>query len=421
MKKTAIIIAFLLSLTLAPQPAEGSRFLSPKSPGFEIDTIYNDDVFISGFRIKFDSQVYGDLFSFSYEIVQTDSIMGSFMAFARSVQNLGPVGGSFRAFAQTMSCNATVGRNLLMFGQEINVGPQAVIGMNADLAGANVVSQGTITNNLVIKAHMAVVSGFIGGNLQFEGDSLTINPNTVISGDLIYSSPERAVIGAGTVISGKTDWKKMEDIEKPDRRDSGGGFWGALTWVVSLKGYLILASFMSLAVLAMNLIPFPAWLGVAFFWAAMVLCGNVVIFMARKRASAAERVIGERLFPSMGLGFIIFFLTPMVSLVLFFTALASPLAVALIMVFGIATFVGSIYISLFIGRRICGIFSTGGANTPGYLCYTIGMTVLLAVSLIPYLGYIVVLAALMTGLGGLVQTFWGPRAEREPVQPAVTV
>jgi hypothetical protein len=79
------------------------------------------------------------------------------------------------------------------------------------------------------------------------------------------------------------------------------------------------------------------------------------------------------------------------------------------MLFGIAIFAGGIYASLHLGRRVCGIFGSSSGNTPGYLCFTIGMTILLALSFIPVLGYIIILAALMAGLGSLAQTFWGER------------
>ncbi|HBC47890.1 MAG TPA: hypothetical protein DCZ43_12650, partial [candidate division Zixibacteria bacterium] len=99
MIKLAAKIVLALAICCALKPAWGTTFLNSKSPSYEVDTLYEDDVFITGARIKFDSRVYGDLFSFSYEIVQTDSVTGNFMALGYSVQNLAPVVGSFRGMA----------------------------------------------------------------------------------------------------------------------------------------------------------------------------------------------------------------------------------------------------------------------------------------------------------------------------------
>jgi hypothetical protein len=406
--KSFVKTAFIL-LALIFDQAWGTKFINFEKPGYQIDTVYFDDIFISGFKVKFDSKVYGDLFSFSYEIVQTDSIDGNFMAFARSVQNLGTVTGSFRAFGQKLSCNSDVGRNLLLGGQEINVGPAAKIYRDADLGGKTVVFQGVIDGNLKIGGRIAVVSGTIGGNLEFSGDSLTINPNTVINGDVNYDSPARAAISDAATINGQVNWKKTE-VEAEDTK-KGGGFWSAITWIGSARGFLAWNIFSSLVALVFILLPFPGWLVFVTFWVIMVASGNILLVITRTKAFATEGVLGRRFFPSMGLGFIIFFLTPVIAIVLFFTILLGPLALALSMLFGIAVFAGGIYACLYVGRRVCMLFSAGAKNSSGYLCYTIGMTALLILSIIPILGYLMILAALMTGVGGLAQTFWRPKAE----------
>jgi hypothetical protein len=404
MNKAALKIATLLILLIAPSIVSASKFLNPKSPGFEIDTVYNDDVYISGSMIKFDSKVYGDLFTFSYEMVQSDSILGNFMAFAYSVQNLGPVTGSLRAFGKTLSCNSSVGRNLLFFGQDINVGPQATIGKNAELKGDNIVFQGAVEGDLKIKGHIAFVSGNINGDLNFAGDSLNINPGTQIRGNLNYTSAQRAVIGDATVIGGQTNWNKPE-IEKPVPK-SKGGFWQALTWIISLKGYLIISILLYGLVLAGAIIHFPSWFLIIFLWIVLMVSGNILIWIAKPQARATEQILVQKLFPSMGLGFIVFFLAPILALILFFIGLTAPLGLILLIVFGVAVFCAGIFASLHAGRRICGIFNPASKSTPGYLCYSIGMTVILLLSHIPYLGYLFMLVVFMSGLGGLIQAAW---------------
>jgi hypothetical protein len=400
--------ALLLALGTFSSSAQATRFLNFERPGSQVDTIYDDDIFILGSKIKFDSKVDGDLFSFSFEIVQTDSIKGDLNVFAYSAQSLGPIAGSFRAFARTVSANADIQRNLLLFGQDVNVGPQTHIGKNADILGASVIFQGDIAGDLKIRAHMAVISGNIAGNLSFRGDSLAINPNTVIHGDLNYESPSRVAIAEGATIMGQTNWKKAEVSEKQEKK-GGRGFWGILVWLVSVRGYLLWSIILSLVIFGFSLIPFPSWIAVPALWLILAVSGNIAILLSRRKAAATERILANRVFPSMGLGFIFFLVTPIAILGLILTIVAAPLALILTMLFGIAIFAGGIYASLHLGRRVCGIFGSSSGNTPGYLCFTIGMTILLALSFIPVLGYIIILAALMAGLGSLAQTFWGER------------
>jgi hypothetical protein len=394
-----------------------TKFINFEHEASQVDTAYFDDIFLSGFKVRFDSKVYGDLFSFSYEMVQSDTIDGNFMAFAQTVQNLGPVTGSYRAFGRRISCNSDVGRNLLLAGQEINVGPGGRILRDADMAGANVVFQGAVEGTLKISAQMAVVSGTIGGDLIFKGDSLTISPNTVINGNVSYDSPSRATIGEAATIHGQVNWKKTEREKPAD--DAGGGFWAALIWIASIKGYLVWSIVSSLLILVFILIPFPTWLAALTFWFILAAAGNLTLLLTRSKAYATESVLRNRLFPSMGLGFIIFFMAPVIALVLFFTILLSPLALIITMLFGIAVFIGGIYASLYLGRSICVLLNPGARHSPGYLCFTIGMTILLLLSLIPILGYIIMFVVLMTSVGALVQALWRPRTEPIPAKAPV--
>jgi cytoskeletal protein CcmA (bactofilin family) len=409
MKTVALKIIVLLAIYAATNPAIATTFLNTKSPSFEVDTVYNDDVFISGARIKFDSRVNGDLVSLTYEMVQTDTIYGNFMALAYSVQNLGPVMGSYRAAGRIVSCNSDIGRNVLIAAQDINVGPASHIGRDADLAGASVVYQGDVKGNLKITSRMAIVSGHVTGNLIFKGDSLTINPNTIIDGGINYTSPVRVTIAPGAVITGKVNWEKEENV-KPQEQHKGN-FWTTLTWGISLRGYFIIMAIISILVIIPTLIPSLTWISPIVLWFILAVSGNVLILLARPKALAAQKILEARLFPSMGLGFIIFFLTPIIVMILFFTIIASPLAIILLMLFGVAMFAGGIIASLYVGRRICKIFSPASTNTPGFLCFTIGMSIILALSLIPILGYLLILVTLMSGLGGLAQTYLRNKTE----------
>ena len=210
-------------------------------------------------------------------------------------------------------------------------------------------------------------------------------------------------ITSGSVIKGNINWKKAETEQPKEKKKDN--FWTTLTWIISLRGYFIISSFLSIAIIVLTLIPFPSWVILIVLWFVLAVSGNVLILITRSRAMATIKVLDVRLFPSMGLGFIIFFLTPIVAMILFFTVLAAPLSPLIIMLLGVATFTGGIFASLYLGRRICRIFSSAAESTPGYLCYTIGMTAILLLSFIPILGYILVLLSFMTGLGGLVQTF----------------
>jgi hypothetical protein len=79
----------------------------------------------------------------------------------------------------------------------------------------------------------------------------------------------------------------------------------------------------------------------------------------------------------------------------------------MLLLFGVASFAGAIYATLFLGRRICLILNIGSRESTGYGCFSLGIVVLVALSFIPVLGYFIALIVVMMGLGGLTMAVYG--------------
>ena len=133
MRRFLSIWTLIIILTLIPVTVNATKFISFKGEGFLADTIYNDDLFITGNKIKMEGRVDGDLFAFCQEIVNSDTIAGSFNSLSANIQILGPVGQSFRGMGYSINCNSSIGRNILILGNEITIGPQAQIARNGDI------------------------------------------------------------------------------------------------------------------------------------------------------------------------------------------------------------------------------------------------------------------------------------------------
>ena len=105
---------YVFILSLIPGSVYATKFISIKGEGYLADTVYNDDLFITGNMIKLESRIDGDLFAFCQEIVHADTVVGSFNSFSFNAQILGPVEQSYRGWGYSINCNAPVGRNILI-------------------------------------------------------------------------------------------------------------------------------------------------------------------------------------------------------------------------------------------------------------------------------------------------------------------
>ncbi len=396
MKKILLNLALVSILTADPGSVLATQFLNPDEKGFKADSVYDDDIFLAGNRLKFDSKVRGDLFSFCYEIVQSDSINGNFNLFCYSIQSLGPVGGSFRSFSRYLSCNSTIGRNLLAFGQEITVGPNTEIGRDAHIFSESATFQGDVKGDLRAQTGQIVFSGSVGGDFVYEGAELVIGPDAVIDGDLIYTTPEKAEISSSARIDGEIRWTRAERKDAEDVSVLSAG--KVLAWFMSHRGYFLWLTFVSFVFFIVSAIPFPTILALPALLITLLISGNLFILFTKDLSSRTEKVLKKRMFPSIGLGFAILFLTPVISFVLLLTVFLGGM---LILIYGVACFAGGVYASLFIGRKICLVLNVGSESSAGYLCYSIGVFLLVVLSFIPVLGYLLSMLVIMMGLGGL--------------------
>jgi cytoskeletal protein CcmA (bactofilin family) len=391
-----------LTLLAAATNVNATLFLNPDKPDFKADSVYNDDVVLSGGTIKLDSRIEGDLIGFCYEIVESGSVDGNFNVFCYSVQDLGSVGGSLRAFARDISCNAPVGRNFIAFGQEINIGPDAVIGRDAHIFGQDVTVESQVNGNLEVEASRAELSGKVSGKFSFEGNELIIGPNAVIDGDLDYESPEKAEIPTSARITGEVRWTPSESKEK--KEPALFTVARVFSWLIPHRAYFLGLAFMSMIFFVGSAIPFPTGLAVFILWFTLLVSGNLLLLFTGGLSSRTEKVLKEKTLPSIGLGFAIMLLIPIVSLILLLTIFFGGMVILL---YGAACFVGAVYASLFIGRRICILLNIGSESSKGYGCYSLGVVVLVALSYIPIIGYLLSLLVVMMGLGGLALAIFG--------------
>lgn len=410
MRMTLRRLPVALVLLAISTNAGATLFLNPERPDFEADSVYSDDVILSGGTLKFDSRVEGDLIGFCYELVQSNSVGGNFNIFCYSVQGLGPVGGSLRGFARLISCNAPVGRNFIAYAQEINIGPDAVIGRDANIFGETVTIEGEIKGNLVVEAGRAELTGTVGDCFCFEGGELEIGPNAIINGDLTYESPDKAEIPSSARITGEIKWTPSESREK--REPALFTVARVFSWLIPHRAYFLGLTFISLLFFIGSAIPYPAGLSLFVLWISLLISGYLLLLFTGGLSARTEKVLKEKTLPSIGLGFAIMLLTPIVSLILLLTIFFGGMVILL---YGVACFVGAVYASLFIGRRICILLNIGSESSKGYGCYSLGVVVLVALSYIPIIGYLLSLLVVMMGLGGLALAVFGGEGKASPV------
>ena len=239
------------------------------------------------------------------------------------------------------------------------------------VASGDVRIAGEVDGDVAVFDGDVLVSGRIDGDLFTAAGKAHLLPSAEVTGDVQYGD-ERPQVALDARVHG--------DVTKEDFPDLGG----ALPWVAG----------------------FAFWLAITL--SALIL-GALLLLIAPRAADALEARSREKLGPTIAIGIAILIVLPLTAFLAAITLFGLPLAFGIglsLLPLGAIAYVVSAYV---LGRRM--------VKPPRHrmLAFAAGLGILRLLALVPILGLLVGLAALVFGLG-LIGAAIG--AAREPGAPA---
>ncbi|HWC48554.1 MAG TPA: polymer-forming cytoskeletal protein [Solirubrobacterales bacterium] len=232
---------------------------------------------------------------------------------------------------------------------------------------------GRVDGEVVVLAGDAIVSGRIDGDLSMASGTARLLPSAYVSGNVRYGD-ERPVVAGRAIVRG--------DVTKEGWNDWSGflPFVGVLLWLA---------------------------VGVS-----AALLGAFLLLIAPWAADAIEERSHERIGPVIAIGIAIAICVPVAAVIAAITVVGLPLAFAILLALLPLWAVAYVCSAWVLGRRL--VKPPRGR----ILAFLAGLGILRAIALIPILGGLVSLAAVVFGLG-LIGAAIG--AARRPRQPTPTV
>jgi cytoskeletal protein CcmA (bactofilin family) len=229
---------------------------------------------------------------------------------------------------------------------------------------------GRVDGDVVVLSGDVLVSGTVDGDLFAASGTARLLPSAEVTGDVGYGDEHPQVA---------LDARVHGDVSKQDWPDLGGLF---------------------------------TWIGGILFWLAisvsMLVLGGLLLLIAPRAADALEARSRERLGPTIAIGVAILIVLPVTAFIAAITIVGLPLALGVglaLLPLGAVAYVTAAYA---LGRRVL------KPPRERMLAFLVGLAILRAAALVPFLGALVGLAALVFGLG-LVGGAIG--AAREPADP----
>lgn len=231
---------------------------------------------------------------------------------------------------------------------------------------------GRVDGDVVLAAGDATVSGRIDGDLVTFGGQARLLPRAYVGGDVNYAD-ERPIVSGSAIVRG--------DVTKES--------WDGWDTFLPFVGAFFL------------------WLTIGI---SMAILGLLLLLIAPRAADALDARSRERIGPVIAIGVAIGICLPVAAAIALVTVVGIPLAFVLMLALlplAALAYVASAYA---LGRRMV------GEPRSRFWAFLAGLAVLRALALIPFLGFLVGLAAAVFGLG-LLGAAIGAARDPEP-EPA---
>ncbi len=312
-------------------------------------------------------------FGKNVKVLADETIAGGLVAAGANVEILGKVEGGLKA----------CGANVLSSG-DVQGGVWA--------CGANVALAGRYHGKVKAASANLTLSGTFDGDVKVRAARITVTPTTVIKGNLIYASAD-IVVQKGARIRGEVVQRQVM-VEKQ--------------WIEKWTRQGLKA-----------MIP----IGI-FFWliaiAALIIVGLIIYYIFPKRTNAVINTISLTPWKNLWYGFVFLVVVPIAIVVSFITVVGIPTGIIAGLLYGIALYISSIYMGVWIGRKILGYIKKSMA-TAFFWPLVVGTIIIGLLTLIPFLGCLLRLVIILFALGAMWLVMWKSipsraqrRAQRRP-------
>jgi hypothetical protein len=322
----------------------------------------NDDIYAGAGTINIEGTVNGNVIAGGGTITVSGNITRDLIVGGGTINVTGHVGGSIIAAGGNLTLSGPVEHDIVVTGGMIDIASGATIGRDLLVAGGTATVSAPVTRRVQMSSGSLTLKNHVGGDVRGRVDHLKLD-GAQIGGNLDYTSNNAVERVNGARVAGTTTRHTPTDRGG----DAGNGFLG---WLRELIGLFAL--------------------------------GLILIFLLPGIATRAIDMLRAQPWPSLGIGAAILIVTPIVALIVFILGLLIGgwwLGALLIPIWLLILAVGYVVSAFLLGRLLFARLGWSGYHDA--LALLGGLFVLTVLGLLPVLGGLVGLAAVIFGAGAL--------------------
>ncbi|MFZ0412381.1 MAG: polymer-forming cytoskeletal protein [Candidatus Acidiferrales bacterium] len=359
----AVVMAAMLA-ALSVAPAASAADVKHGDPNFTLPAgqVVNTDLIVYANSTRIDGDVNGDVIAWSESVTINGHVKGDVLAFGNEVRINGPVDGNVRVCAHMISIESAVARNVMIWAGQIDLDETSSVGGSVTVGADDAILRGRIAGDVLAAGDSIEVFGSLGRDARVHAGRLTIGPAAAIAGSLKYSGRNQPDISSSAKLASQPDVTILKNSHRPDY-SSPRYYWHQIL-----------------------------------FWGARFVFGLAILLIVPGLffdASAACRRIG----PALGFGILFTIATPIVAVLVCITIVGLGVGIAGALLYAIALYSARVFIAAWLGERLMGA-APGIAAAIGRLA--VGLAIIQALTMLPFIGFVVAALAAVWGLGGLV-------------------
>jgi cytoskeletal protein CcmA (bactofilin family) len=297
---------------------------------------------------------------------------GAIVSVAGQSQNMYVVGGR-------VSVDARVGGKLSIAGARVVIGPRTEVTGVTRIASAEVVFSGSSRGAAEFYADTVQINGRIAGNLRVRARSVSLAKGAIVDGDAVFETLDEPQIDVGATIRGRQT-VTMPMRHQVDRRNI------FVTWGAA----------------------------VLFGVGAGLVLGIILLIAARPFVERAIDAVRDAPVRSALVGLAVFILVPLVASLIMVTVVGIPIGLLILLAFPLAVAIGLVLAAFGLADRILNRDRAERSAGGQFVSLLVGVIILAVVGLIPILGFVVGVLALLVGLGALWQALRTRAFDRDP-------
>jgi hypothetical protein len=360
----AIVIAALFAWL--PLPASAADLRQGTDVTVARTETVNDDIYAGAGTVNIEGTVNGNVIAGGGTITVSGTITRDLIVGGGTINVTGHVGGSIIAAGGNLTINGPVAQDIVVTGGMIDIGSGATIGRDLVVAGGTATVSAPVSRRVQMSSGSLTLRNHVGGDVRGRVDHLKLD-GAQIGGNLDYTSNNSVERVNGARVAGTTT------RHTPTDQGGGGAANGFLGWLRELIGFFAL--------------------------------GLLLIFLLPGISTRAIDRLRTEPWPSLGLGAGILVITPIVALIVFVIGVLIGgwwLGVLLLPIWLLVLAIGYVLSGFLVGRLLFAQLGWGGYHDA--LALLGGLFVLTVLGLIPVLGGLIGLAALVFGAGALALT-----------------